>query len=165
MRTVCSNDPASVLDKAESTYDAICFWHSLEHLFEPWTILQKAACKTRPGGILLISAPNPMGTQARLMGRLWPHHDLPRHLYGLPMPWLRNVINGLGFREEYATTCDQGSLYWSRFSWAMLLKSSTRKQKLQSLLWRIGMLVGSFARHFDSREGHGASYTMVFRRY
>ena len=54
----------------------------------PWIVLEEAARRLNPGGVLLVAAPNPDAWQARLLKSYWPHHDMPRHLFALPIPWL-----------------------------------------------------------------------------
>lgn len=164
VRTIASTDPAAVLAADETTYEAICLWHTIEHLREPWEVLARAVQRIEPGGVLVIAAPNPDAWQARLLGARWPHHDMPRHLFALPIPWLTAFGRDHGLIIEMVTTRDQGSLYWNRFTWAMLLRGQTSNRLLQSALWRAGMVVGWMLEPWEGREGRGATYTAVLRR-
>ena len=164
VRAIASANPAAILDAEDLTYDAICLWHTIEHLHRPWEMLAQAARRLRLGGVLLVAAPNPDAWQARLLGARWPHHDMPRHLYALPIPWLTNFAKTQGLSMEFVTTRDEGSLYWNRFTWAMLLRSKFRNGILRGLTWRVGMLFGHLLEPWEGREGRGACYTAILRK-
>ncbi len=53
-----SSDPAGSLSKLDEKFDVIALWHSLEHLREPWLVIQQAAKRLAPHGILLVAIPN-----------------------------------------------------------------------------------------------------------
>lgn len=73
-------------------YQAICFWHSLEHLPEPGKTLKTADRLLAPGGLLVISAPHMASLQSRLSRRSWLHLDLPRHLVHFDMNGLARFL-------------------------------------------------------------------------
>ena len=164
VRVVGSSEPAAVLSTEKYTYDAICLWHAIEHLPRPWIVLEEAARRLNPGGVLLVAAPNPDAWQARLLKSYWPHHDIPRHLFALPIPWLVAFGKKHGLTQAAITTCDEGSLYWNKFTWAMLLQSFFCAGYLRNLSWRIGMAIGRLLDPWERREGQGATYTAVLRR-
>jgi SAM-dependent methyltransferase len=64
---------------AES-FDAITFWHALEHMGDPNRALESAWEWLRPNGVLAIATPNTESWQARLGGPRWFHLDPPRHV-------------------------------------------------------------------------------------
>ncbi len=164
IRAVLSADPTQVMAAEHRKYDAICLWHAIEHMPEPWRVLEQAANCLEPGGILLVAAPNPDAWQAALLGRLWPHHDLPRHLFALPIPWLRDFGQKLGLTCELATTRDEGSLYWNRFTWGMQVRKLSAHPRLTGRLFRLGLLAGKILQPWEGLEGKGATYTVVLRR-
>ena len=66
----------------ERSFDALTFWHVLEHLPDPGQVLEKAAALLRPNGWLFVSLPNLDSFQASLFRRYWYcFDDVPRHLY------------------------------------------------------------------------------------
>ena len=87
-------EPAQFLDR---DYQAICFWHSLEHLPEPGKALKIADRLLVHGGLLIISAPNIESIQSRLSGRTWLHLDLPRHLIHFDMKGLISYCQERGY--------------------------------------------------------------------
>jgi 2-polyprenyl-3-methyl-5-hydroxy-6-metoxy-1,4-benzoquinol methylase len=164
VRAVNSADPAGVLNSESRRYDAICLWHAIEHMPEPWRVLEAAAEHLEPGGALIVAAPNPHAWQARLLGRRWPHHDLPRHLFALAIPWLLEFARKHELTPELVTTRDEGSLYWNRFTWAMLARSGSQNSRVRARLWQLGIGLGYLLQPWEGREGKGATYTAVFRR-
>ncbi|MGL4243062.1 MAG: class I SAM-dependent methyltransferase, partial [Beijerinckiaceae bacterium] len=164
VRAVVSDDPARVMLREGRRYDAICMWHSLEHMAEPWAVLAAAAETLSPGGVLVIAVPNPEARQIGWMGRRWPHYDLPRHLSHMTMGWLEDQARRNGLATELITTRDEGSLFWTKFSYAAMAKAMAPHIRLQGVLWRAGLRLGALAAPFDAGEGQGAAYTAVFRR-
>lgn len=79
-------------------YQAICFWHSLEHLPEPGKTLKTADRLLAPGGVLVISAPHMASLQSRLSRRSWLHLDLPRHLVHFDMNGLARFLQAKGYQ-------------------------------------------------------------------
>lgn len=67
------------LSAAASRFQAVVFWHTLEHFPDPAEALAQACMVLRPGGLLALALPNFESLQARLFGRHWFHLDLPRH--------------------------------------------------------------------------------------
>lgn len=164
VRVLASADPAAALAGEELSFDAICLWHTIEHLPRPWDVLKQAGRHLKPNGVLVIAAPNPDAWQARLLGARWPHHDMPRHLFALPMPWIAEFAKAHGLTVAMMTTRDEGSLFWNRFTWAMVLRSIARYKILRGLPWRLGMMIGQLLEPWEGREGRGATYTAVLRR-
>jgi SAM-dependent methyltransferase len=108
-------------------FQAIVFWHTLEHFPDPAETLAQARRLLRPGGFLALALPNFESLQARLFGRHWFHLDVPRHYYHFgprslqvllarhslqivrsdhfcleqnPFGWLQSFYNALGFPEN-----------------------------------------------------------------
>ena len=156
-----SDNPYSVLLKENSEYDVICLWHSLEHLKEPWKVLEQSVVRLKPGGILVVAAPNPLSRQAKMMGSSWPHHDLPRHLFGIPIPWLKKWGREQGLNELLVTTRDQGSLHFNRFSYAKKASQLASNSRLASIFWVLGLKLGAIMAPWEDKEGEGACYVMV----
>jgi SAM-dependent methyltransferase len=82
----------------ERQYEAICFWHSLEHHPRPGEALMIADRLLAPGGLLVVSAPHMESLQSRLSGSFWLHLDLPRHLVHFDMNGLAQFLKGKGYQ-------------------------------------------------------------------
>lgn len=91
-----------------ASFDAITLWDVLEHVHEPRPVLDELARLLRPGGVLVMSLPNPDSLEARLLGPSWLGWDLPRHLniyrptqlrvhlarHGMPVERIRSFTAG-----------------------------------------------------------------------
>jgi SAM-dependent methyltransferase len=62
-------------------YNAVIFWHTLEHFPNPSAVLGRAQELLKPGGLLAIAVPNYDSWQAKVFGRWWFHIDAPRHYF------------------------------------------------------------------------------------
>jgi SAM-dependent methyltransferase len=84
------------LSDLDGPFAAIVFWHSLEHLREAGSELERAARLLAPGGVLVVAMPNSASLQARAFGERWLALDLPRHLVHVPAPALLARLRELG---------------------------------------------------------------------
>jgi SAM-dependent methyltransferase len=69
----------TIEEHAAHDLDAVVMWHSLEHVRDPAAAVARAREMLRPGGVLVVAAPNIASLQAAVGGRAWFHLDLPRH--------------------------------------------------------------------------------------
>lgn len=81
----------------DGLFDAVTFWHVLEHTYSPARALSQALRVLRPGGSVLVEVPNIESWQARLFGRYWFHLDPPRHRYHFSEASLRAYLLAKGF--------------------------------------------------------------------
>ncbi len=82
----------------EAAFEAITCWHSLEHFYEPATILADVAKLLKSDGVLLIAVPNFGGLQSRIFGESWLHLDVPRHLWHFTADSLKQLLE----QQEYS---------------------------------------------------------------
>jgi 2-polyprenyl-3-methyl-5-hydroxy-6-metoxy-1,4-benzoquinol methylase len=166
-------------------YEVICFWHSLEHLQDPHQALQIAQQLLKPGGILIIAAPNMASVQASLSGKNWLHLDLPRHLTHFDMPSLARFLEKDGYKvirhnhfsQEYNpidTLCyiyeliGFGYLYPYRIMTSYYhgkdnADLSLRKKLLSLLLFPLLTLLASIAANIFSLVGSGSTTTLILQ--
>ena len=83
----------------QSTFDAITMWDVLEHVYDPFLVIQMAERLLRPGGILVVNHPNLESIDRKLFGDLWLGYELPRHLYLFPTNLLRKLTGEVGLVE------------------------------------------------------------------
>lgn len=156
-------DVAAALAGAEPC-NAVVLWNVLEHLIDPWAILDAAVARLLPGGILAISAPNPQSLQFRILGRYWYHLDAPRHVALVPAPLLMRHMQATGMETVLAVTEDMGGQGLDRMGWqASLMKISTQPL-LKYLMRKIGGLAAMLLKPLDRRDWLGSTYTIVFRK-
>jgi SAM-dependent methyltransferase len=115
-------DPLS-LELSERSYDAVTFWHVIEHVRNPIEILRKVNFLLKDTGILFLSLPNQDSWQAKAFGKDWFHIDPPRHLFGFGIMSLIRLLEKCGFSVECVNTF---SLEYNPFGF------------MQSMLNRIG---------------------------
>lgn len=156
-------EEASALEAAGPT-DVIAMWHVIEHLPDPWRILEVAARKLRPGGILVLAAPNPDAWQFGLFRGRWTHVDAPRHLWLIPAGVLQRRAEALGLAVRMRTTRDQGSLSWNRFGWEWSLANFFSSRAARRMARLAGRAAAAAASIVESREGKGAAYTVVLEK-
>ena len=102
--------------KPTSGYDCITLWHSLEHISEPFKLVEQLQRVIKPGGKIIVAVPDFGGWQARLFGRYWLHLDVPRHLWHFTLPVLRGAFKtaGLEVTRTYHQEFEYDLLGWSQ---------------------------------------------------
>ena len=156
---VHTNDPAAAL-AAPKRYDVIVLWHSLEHLQEPWKVLEAAAKRLKQGGILLVAIPNIDGTQARFLGERWLHLDAPRHLYFWSPRGLAKLMQGFGLETLRLDTDDLLSQVLERDAWWDYVRKIVRVPVLRG---GAALCVAPILHAATHRAGRGAGLTATFR--
>jgi 2-polyprenyl-3-methyl-5-hydroxy-6-metoxy-1,4-benzoquinol methylase len=159
----CSASPHEAISTLVS-HDVIALWHVIEHLPNPWALISAAAENLAPNGILVMAAPNPDAWQFRIMGRVWPHLDAPRHLYLLPAQALTEYAKSLGLERVHYSTTDSDARSWNRFGWQRLLINRVRGKWLERVAFVVGAVLSIFMAPFESRDPKGSAYTLVFRK-
>lgn len=158
-----SNDPIDALQHLEP-YDVIALWHVIEHLPDPWAMLDAICANLKSGGIVVLAAPNPDAFQFHLMGRYWPHVDAPRHLTLIPMELLAGKLQALGMKAELITTTDKGSLGWNTFGWEFFFTNLSSNRQIKRALRLMGRFASLLFNPIERMEGKGSAYTVVFRK-
>ena len=78
-------------------FDAISFWHVLEHLHEPKKVIRRVVDLLRPGAWLFVSVPNLNSLQAAVFRSHWyAFDDVPRHLFHFSPNSLRLLLQSAG---------------------------------------------------------------------
>lgn len=163
LNVVRTTNPAACLGSS-AQYSAICIWQAIEHVPEFWTLMESAAIRLTPGGVVIVSTPNPESLQARLLGRFWPHVDAPRHLYLIPQTWMRSFARKHGLNVVLDTTRDIGSLGLNYYGWYLAVRNAMRRKESNSAVDFVTRGLVSMFRPWEESEGWGCSYTVAFRR-
>lgn len=107
----------------EGTFDAMTFWHVLEHLPDLEEILTRTLNLLKPNGWLFVSLPNIDSLQSRLFRRHWyGFGDVPRHLYHFSKRSLELLLRQAGFQVRrhvfFSRSVNFHSLKHSLLSWS-----------------------------------------------
>jgi 2-polyprenyl-3-methyl-5-hydroxy-6-metoxy-1,4-benzoquinol methylase len=117
VEAIQSADPAAAMRALGRKFDVITLWHTLEHLPDPWIVLQTAAEHLAPQGILLVAIPNIESYDFAVMRAGWLHLDAPRHLYFYTARSLEEVCLTNGLKTLEITTSDHLGQILSRGAW------------------------------------------------
>jgi len=159
IKVVTTHDPATAIRDGK-LYDVIALWHSLEHLPEPWKVIEAASQKLKPGGLLLIAIPNIMSLQSKILKSKWFHLDAPRHLYFWSPKDLERLVNKFGLETINLDTADELSLELSRLAWFDFFCKAIRIPKLRGVVARS---LTPIANAITQRRNQGAGLTATFR--
>lgn len=96
-------DDASWLPEP-GAFQAISFFHLLEHVQDPGAFLGKIHTALSPGGRILVRVPNPRSLQARLLGWRWKGWEIPRHLHMFSPRALTDLLQRKGFEITHRST-------------------------------------------------------------
>jgi SAM-dependent methyltransferase len=157
VEAVRSDDPAAALTELDPA-DAICAWHAIEHLADPWALVDAAASRLRPGGVLVIATPNPDALQLRLLGARWTHVDAPRHLSLIPAGALIERGRRAGLEPVEVITHDRTANDWNAFGWQRLLAP-----RLGGLAPKAGSALALLLAPLERSGRRSTAYTAVFR--
>jgi 2-polyprenyl-3-methyl-5-hydroxy-6-metoxy-1,4-benzoquinol methylase len=148
---------------ADSTFDVITFWSALEHTNEPRATLREAKRIIKPGGSLIVQAPNAASYQARFFRGDWFSLDAPRHRYHFTLPQLDRLLSEIGF-EVYNVTCLSKSHNSHALKQSLKVKLVTNKSSvIRHTLFYVSL---PFVKPFDrvmSALGEGATLTVGAR--
>lgn len=153
-----SDDPAQEI-LGLGQFDVVVLWQVIEHLFNPWLVLDRIAEHIVPGGILALSAPNPNSLQFRLLRGYWPHVDAPRHLELIPISTLADYLEKRGFSLRLVSSSDmaQHNFFGWRMAFLHLFKSRV-------LVWPLCRIWSVLIAPLERSGLRGTTYTIVFQK-
>lgn len=155
-------DPAGALAELPPSR-AVVMWHLIEHVPDPAGLLTAVADNLEPGGVVAVATPNPLGLQARVLGRRWLHVDAPRHLTLIPLPALASMLERHGLQQVSATTVDPVGLDLNQLGWERSLVREPTLRRGPRFAWTFRKL-GAALGPIERRGRRGATYTAVFRK-
>lgn len=86
------------LKLSPASFDCLTLWQVLEHVADPRQLLRRCNTLLRPGGLLVVAAPNIASLQARITNKRWWGLDVPRHLTHFSPKVLKRALQESGFR-------------------------------------------------------------------
>lgn len=94
----------NAVDLPAESFDAILFFHVLEHTVDPRTDLRRALELLKPGGTLMIGVPNFGCWQRKAFGTHWLMLELPRHRSHFTPEGLRQLLESEDLEIQAWTT-------------------------------------------------------------
>lgn len=159
IRAIQTADPTATMAGMQDKFDAIAMWHSLEHLDKPWRVVQQAAQRLAPGGILIIAIPNIESYDFKTLKEKWEHLDAPRHLFFYSPRGLSRLCSAFGLETAEIVTDDALSTELSRNAWR---KTANSLLSIPYVYKALGYLM--LWRAMRASGGHGSGMTAVFRK-
>jgi SAM-dependent methyltransferase len=163
VRAIQSTDAAAAI-RDRGPFDVVALWHVIEHVPDFAQLLTALAAKLKPGGHLILAAPNPDAFQFRVLGPLWTHLDAPRHVVLIPPSVLIEHLGRSGLVPAGSTMTDPGGRGWDTFGWQESLAAFATPGILRTALRAMGTAVARIARFVERDDRRGTAYTLVFRK-
>ena len=145
------------------SFDVITLWHSLEHLPDPWALLDVLPRHLKAGGLLAIASPNPGSIQFRVFGRYWLHLDAPRHVHLIPPAAVENRLKP-AMRRIHFSTKDRGAIDCNYVGWKFSPPHMFPTWMFSGLFIWAGLKVRGRLVPIENRQPYGSAYTLVFQR-
>lgn len=145
-------------------FDVITLWHSLEHLRDPWVLLDALPDHLESGGLLAIATPNPQSLQFAVFGSRWVHLDAPRHVSLIPNSVLESRLSRRQMRRVHFSSRDQGARDCNVLGWFASPASMFPRWLRRRPFTSIGFRMSRFLAKLDERDPYGSAYTTVFRK-
>jgi SAM-dependent methyltransferase len=143
----------------ETSFDAIVFEHSLEHIPQPMDALEQAARLLVPGGVLAIVVPNWACWQRGLFRDRWSHLDLPRHQQHFSTLALRRAAARVGLQCEQCGT--ESNVISPAYSLNYVLAGRWDETWALWLSYALGALVYPLFAMIDRRWGGDCCYALA----
>jgi len=159
-----TNNVVEGMSRLENQYEAIVLWHNLEHLIDPWAVLEESARHLAFDGVLVISTPNPDSLQFKIFKKYWVHLDAPRHLAFLPRSAVTKFLSGRGMELVFSTTTDPDGVSLNKMGWGMSLTHVLGTSQSNVLIKVLSTLLNIIMIPIERWGQYGAAYTVIFRK-
>ncbi|MDQ6803556.1 MAG: class I SAM-dependent methyltransferase [Actinomycetota bacterium] len=163
VRAVQSEKPDQALADLEPA-EAIAMWHVVEHVPQPWQLIDAAASRLARGGVLAIAMPNPQSLQFRLLRGRWAHVDAPRHLFLIPYPVLRARLEELGLEVLQVTSSGPVGIGLNRLGWEYALQRFPARRSASRPVRRLAAIIEGGLAPIERRGLSGAAYSVLARK-
>ena len=101
---VIEHELEDVFTALKLDFDAITFWHVLEHLEQPASAMNEAIEHLRPGGCLIVNSPNIDSAVFKIVGKRWSWIYAPGHNHYFSLSGLAGWLERRGLELVVRTT-------------------------------------------------------------
>jgi len=120
---------------SDNLFDAVTAHHVIEHMHDPAGFFKESYRILKPGGKLIVTAPNILSLGQRIFGVSWLGFEAPRHLHIFSPQSIRVCAEKAGFVVQSLRTT-------ARSAWEIWCSSR--------LIHRNGSIPGGFPRHLNA---------------
>lgn len=150
--------------RAAAPFDVITLWQVIEHLPDPFAVLDAAAECLAPGGVLVLDTPNPAAFQFRVLRGYWTHVDAPRHVVLIPAKLLVARMEQRGLAVEMLSATGSSSIGFNSFGWAHSLQNFFTAAPLRAVAHFAGRVLTKVLIPIERTGWRGSTYAAVFRK-
>lgn len=83
--------------ESDEPFDVVTLWDVLEHVHDPMATLARANRLLKPGGLLVVSLPNPTSIERTIFKDSWVGWERPRHLFLFTPKIMKAYLRKAGF--------------------------------------------------------------------
>ena len=136
-------------------YEVIVLWHVLEHIHNPFDLIQSLKKRLNKKGKILIAIPNFKSFDSKYYGKYWAGYDTPRHLWHFSRKGLGLMAKENNFKVLKVKSLHLDSIYVSCLS---------EKYKRSPFPLLIGIVIGciSILKSFFTKES--SSFLFVLKK-
>ena len=120
-------------DWKNKKYEVIVLWHVLEHIHNPFDLIQSLKKRLNKKGKILIAIPNFKSFDSKYYGKYWAGYDTPRHLWHFSRESIRLMAKENNFKILKVKSLHLDSIYVSYLS---------EKYKRSPFPLLIGIIIG-----------------------
>lgn len=96
---IINSDVNQLSDSKESKFDLVTCFDIVEHVQDPFIFLASLKRLLNPGGLLVLTTPDPEHSLAKIMGTKWPMLQPMQHTIIFSKSGLKSVLDQTGFEE------------------------------------------------------------------
>jgi len=142
---VLDSDVHTALAKLpSSSFDAVTFWHVLEHVEQPRTVLEESKRLLRPGGLLVVNSPNLDSAAFRVLRARWSWIYVPGHLQYFRAKPFAEWVGKQGLDVETLQTWTQAPNLYFMLEEAFLLLLSDIMERGGGRVNKVGRTIRRF---------------------
>ena len=97
-------------------YDIIFLWHVLEHIHNPFLLIENLKENLNKNGEIFVAIPNYKSHDSKYYGKYWAGYDLPRHLWHFTRESIYQIAKKTNFKIKKEKLLYLDSIYVSFLS-------------------------------------------------